>query len=66
VYLVVGFMAKRTPLFAGRTSDPANSVPFARRSKPAENPTAEPVEDPHGFLNVFFSTAFFSFSTLEQ
>jgi hypothetical protein len=38
----------RAARFAGHTRDPSVSDPRAAAANPAEVPTAEPEEDPHG------------------
>ena len=46
---IVGFSANNAALPAGCINDPSVSVPSERGLKPAETPTAEPVDDPQGF-----------------
>lgn len=47
----VSFKVYSAARVAGEMSDPIESVPRARGEYPAETPTAEPVEEPHGFYN---------------
>jgi hypothetical protein len=45
----VGLIAYKAAHVAGEKRDPIESVPRAIGEYPAETPTAEPVEEPHGF-----------------
>ena len=46
----VGLRLYKAARVAGEVSDPIESVPSAIGENPAETPTAEPVEEPHGFF----------------
>lgn len=45
----VGLMVYKAARVAGEMSEPIESVPSAMGAYPAETPTAEPEEEPHGF-----------------
>lgn len=45
----VGLMMYKASRVAGEKSEPIELVLSAMRAYPAETPTAEPVEEPHGF-----------------
>lgn len=42
-------MVYKAARVAGEMSEPIESVPSEMGAYPAETPTAEPVEEPHGF-----------------
>jgi hypothetical protein len=46
----VGSRLYKAARVAGEVSDPLDSIPSGIGANPAETPTAEPVEEPHGFF----------------